>query len=90
MREEMLQKLDRILARAVYCATHPGAKTTLEKFTDEWQEFRAELHAERCENCAHSRRVLTAGTLLFRCNDTCDRCVKPDFCCSHFEKRTTP
>jgi hypothetical protein len=84
MREEMLKRLDEFVDTT--CARCEG-EYDFDDLRDAWAALHAELAAERCENCTHSRKVLVAGTLLFRCNDTCDRCVKPDFCCSHFEKK---
>ncbi|MFA4975040.1 MAG: hypothetical protein WC683_20745 [bacterium] len=94
MREEMLKRLDEFVAE------YADAEW------DTWQALRAELAAERCENCAHW------GTVTNECRGVAAQDAKfgvvwwtdgnldegggaqletsPDFCCSHFEKRPTP
>jgi hypothetical protein len=76
MRDEMLKRLDE-LVQSVY--TTPA----------EWLAFRAELAAERCENCTHWRFADVGSSAL---------CMKPGaylyqfstvyhYCCIHFETK---
>jgi len=107
MREEMLKRLDELVDSILPELSHPARTSPFVRARiKRWAALRAELAAERCENCAHW------GTVTNECRGVAAQDAKfgvvwwtdgnldegggaqletsPDFCCSHFEKRPTP
>lgn len=77
MREEMLKRLDEIIADTIRAS---GGRVPTG-----WGRFRSELEIEHCENCRHFTRYQKAKP-WGACSDwDCD--VAPDFCCAHFEPK---
>lgn len=79
MRDELVKRLDEIIDAAFD-----------ERLNDAWTALRAELVAERCENCrwwgipieraAHTRQRRSCRELALR--------TGRNFCCSHCEKES--
>jgi len=83
MRDEMLKRLDEIIATAA--SVIAGADCGRQAIEDDWPVLRAELAAEHCENCRHFTRYQKAKP-WGACSDW-DYDVAPDFCCAHFEPK---
>lgn len=89
MRDEMLRKLDELMARIkhpkyeAFAVLQPNAVMSL---WNAWIALRAELAAERCDNCVSFAPFLLAKP-TGECRDLDDMRVAPDFCCSHFTKK---
>lgn len=73
MRDEMLKRLDDLMA-----SLPDGWRRTHEA----WAALRAELAAERCENCTHYEDPGCSSV-----DDSISISVDCDFCCSHFTKK---
>jgi hypothetical protein len=91
MRDEVLKRLDELVAEVNRLRADPF-RFGLLGWDERWAALRAELVAERCENCAHwSSRTVLGGTHpgLAECvvheNDMHD-----DDYCSHFTKKEMP
>jgi len=91
MRDEMLKRLDEIIATAA--SVIAGADCGRQAIEDEWPVLRAELVAERCENCAHwAKRTVLGGIRLdlAECGMYENDMYSDDYC-SHFAKKeSTP
>jgi len=59
MRNEMLKRLDEIIAAAA--SVIAGADCGIQAVEDDWPVLRAELAVERCENCLHWTAKLPEG-----------------------------
>jgi hypothetical protein len=86
MRDEMLKRLDELVQEAVALDVErdPGGVLLVR---DEWLALRAELAAERCENCTHWRaRTWPSDDCALHEVD-----VRGDtFCCNDFEAKKEP
>lgn len=74
MRDEMLKRLDDLMELL------PGG---WRQTSAGWQALRAELAAERCENCEHYENPGCSSV-----DNSISISVAPDFCCSHFTPKT--
>jgi hypothetical protein len=79
MRDEMLKRLDAFLEDwGDFKWSDEGAAA--------WLALRAELVAERCENCKHWDSVWPGPHRTGACDELPARPItNPDFCCNHFE-----
>jgi hypothetical protein len=82
MRDEMLKKLDNLVATIA-----PWGRGPLDdaRCRVEWQMIRDELIAERCENCKRWYVEHNVGPWRYCPDLKID--TDPDFCCSHFESK---
>lgn len=90
------KKLDELIGKSVYgegkhCHCYPMSEFKVLKQWRDWQALRAELAAERCENCAHVTLEHDNGTTVFCAHPEMWNNRDRDFCCSNFTKKgTTP
>ena len=105
MRDEMLKRFDELMAGLLQSRTVLGWAGAPETYIPEterraWAVLRAELVAERCENCTYAEATYAAEEHGFlRCTGLnlsdaggATLCcvpdgvweVSPDFCCAHF------
>jgi hypothetical protein len=85
MRDETLRRLDEIIATAA--SVIAGADCGRQAIEDDWPVLRAELLAERCENCQHYI-ALCGWRPSCGLNEIWGNA--PDFSCSHFTKKDAP
>jgi len=75
----MLKKLDELMHEVV-----AGNLKTLEDWFGRWTMLRAEIGAERCDNCMHWHLHRLAWN---ECVLLSNHATRPDFCCDFFSKR---
>lgn len=77
MRDEMLKRLDEIIA--------DGIRASGGHVPTGWVAFHCDLVEERCENCAQWGAAPNRAHA--RCASLDDMYTHRDFCCSHFTKK---
>ena len=82
MRDEMLKRLDEIIATAA--SVIAGADCGRQAIEDEWPVLRAELAAERCDHCVYFVAEPPHATGMCRFLDA--RMFNDGFC-NHFAKK---
>jgi hypothetical protein len=95
MRDETLRRLDEIIATAA--SVIAGADCGRQAIEDDWPVLRAELVAERCENCEYwdVDSLAEYGAPCLSTEFDKDVLIsdeglphtRANFCCSHFTKR---